>query len=311
MSLAQGLPARQASSHPMLAQLETAVLHRDIERIRAIVEQLDTMSANECLRQLGEEWGFPTIEIRGQRLMAMRDLARLVYDYDQIGNLRKILARFGRKPIYLQAYTPKYRASIRSALGIDARATSVALATWTDLLLVGMRGHTDGAKKLQAYLLKAERDNRIHWTMQQLQAGGLIERIGEHLQRPQQINWSKRRNDLLFREGLSLRRSWGQSHVAHTHQTTRELTRMGQALQIKDIRKPGERLSALKVIREIHPDAAASISAESEYMVRGLKQADAERIAVQYIQPLARELRAFGLRMREEVDFARDLEEGV
>jgi hypothetical protein len=138
----------------------------------------------------------------------------------------------------------------------------------------------------------------------------MLQRAAEHLKRPIQINWSKRRNDLLFREGVSLYHSWTQTHVAHTGMTSDELAALIPELGLKDTHKPGERLSTLKVIREIQTEAGASISAESEYMVRGLKHLDAERLSVTYIQPLARELRQLGYRMQEEADFARDIEEG-
>jgi hypothetical protein len=104
--------------------------------------------------------------------------------------------------------------------------------------------------------------------------------------------------------------SWTQSHVAHTGLMTDKLAAMIPELGLKDWHKPGERLSILQVIRAILPEAGASISAESEYMVRGLKQPIAERLSVTYIKPLARELRKYGLHMQEEADFARHIEEG-
>jgi hypothetical protein len=267
------------------------------------------MSANECLRQLGEAWGFPTADIRGQRIMAMRDLALLVYGYDNTANINDMLRRFNRSPLYLQSYNARHKVQIRKALGIRTHATVVSLATWADLLIIGMRGHTDGAKRLQAYLLKAERENRIHWTIEQLQEGSLLQRATAHLIHANQIGWSKQRNDLLFREGVSVRDSWRQSHLGHTGKTSTQLAALIGELGLKDIRRPGERLSILQVIRAIQPEAGASISAESEYMVRGIPQMHAQRISVKYIQPLARELRQFGIRIREEVDFSRDVEE--
>jgi hypothetical protein len=308
------LPQHQPSDNNsrLLAQFMRAVLAHDYPTVNRLIPLLDRLSANECHRQLGEEWGFPTLEVQGQCIMATRDLAMLVYGTPSISNIRRMLRRFGRKPLYLQDYNSRYHASIRTALGFAATASDVALAVWADLLIIGMRGHTEGAKKLQAYLLKAERDNRIRWTMEQLQAGvrEMAQRAAAHLERTVQVNWSKLRNELLFREGLPVYLSWTQSHYAHTEMTSEQLAALIPELGLRDIHKPGERLSILQVIRAIKPEAGASISAESEYMVRGLQQLVAERLSIQYIQPLARELRQYGIRMQEETDFNREIDEG-
>jgi hypothetical protein len=118
--------------HPLiLARLEQAVLGGDRETTRTILEQLDLMSANECLRQLGEEWRFPTIEVDGQQVMLMQHLGQLVYGYaaGTVSNLTKILSRFGRKPLYLQRYSRKYQEAIRRTFALEQTVMSVAFAT--------------------------------------------------------------------------------------------------------------------------------------------------------------------------------------
>jgi hypothetical protein len=166
--------------------------------VHSILEQLDLLSANECLRQLGEEWHFHTIEIQGLRLMAGRDLARLVYGVDNPANIHRMLARFWRKPLYLQSYSQNSKVKIRRELGIHTSATSVSLVTWADVLIVAMRGQTEWEKELQQYLLKAERENRIQWTMEQLRKSEILTRAITMLtDRVTQINWVKRRNKAL------------------------------------------------------------------------------------------------------------------
>ena len=315
--LLQRLPSDNSR---MLAQLETAILSHNHATVHSILEQLDLMSANECLRQLGEAWGFPTVEIRGQRIMAMRDLAQLVYGYDNTANINNMLRRFNRSPVYLQGYNTRHKVQIRRALGIRTHATSVSLATWADLLIIGMRGHIDGAKRLQAYLLKAERENRIHWTMEQLRKGDMLSKVVTMLyDRDLQINWAKRRNERIIAEGGMNRfyRTWHEDFIAYTGQGGQAWERQGKAEGMKFTKKRGQRQSALQVVRQKMPEAGAAIGMESELYARSnatdrdvlLRKLRA--LGVQYMLPYAREVKALGFVAGEEAEFWQAVEEGL
>jgi hypothetical protein len=313
-------PQRLPSGNPsrMLAQLEAAILSRDMATMRNIVDQLDLMSANECLRQLGKEWGFPTVEVQGQRIMLMRDLAQLVYGYGggAVSNLIKILARFGRKPLYLQRYSRKYQEPIRAAFGLGPTTTSAAFATWADLLIVGMRGHTAGAKRLQAYLMRAERENRIHWTMEQLRGGQVLSKVWAMLQdRDLQINWVKKRNDRVIREGGMARffQTWHETFLSHTDRSGRKWEQRGEAERLRFSKKRGQHQSGLQVVRHFMPEAGASISMESELHARGFELEPVRDLRVRYIKPFASELKKLDPRviMGEEAEFWRAIDEGI
>jgi hypothetical protein len=179
-----------------------------------------------------------------------------------------------------------------------------------------MRGHTDGAKRLQAYLLKAERDNRIHWTMQQLSKSAVLSRSISMLEsKGRQINWSNRRKERILREhgmGDFFRTSWIDTEVAHTGKEPKEWRAIGEAAGMKfSHKRRGQYKSALQVIRRELPEAGGSIGIESEMYARGIPLEKARDLATRYFLPAMRELKALGITTQEEVDFARDLEEGI
>jgi hypothetical protein len=300
----------------MLAQLETAILHLDMDTVRNILEQLDLISASECLRQMGEEWGFPTVEVQSLRVMAMRDLAMLAYGTQLTNKVGELLRRFGRKLLSFQQYSHKSRVAMRDALGFHTYASSVTLATWADVLIVGMRGHTAGARRIQGYLLKAEHDNRIRWTMEQLRQSASLSRIITLMEdHGEQINWSKRRNDRLFREGgrALFYQSWNISLKAHTGYTGRQLEARGEAEGMTFSRRPGDRASGVQVARRLFPEVGGSLGFESMAYARGVPMELSRQLAVDHILPVCRAIAPYGVKLQEQLDFERehDLEEGL
>jgi hypothetical protein len=98
--------------------------------------------------------------------MLLRDLAFLGYGHPDTSPVGKLLRSAGRSGMFLSAYDDYDRKLLRQGFQLHESDSRAAFATWGDVLIVGMRGQTAYARKLQAYLLRAERENRIRWTIE-------------------------------------------------------------------------------------------------------------------------------------------------
>lgn len=143
-----------------LIKLEELLLEENSEGVKGYLSEIDRKTANDCMKAMGEAMGFQVIEING---ICYAHLGRTseILGYSDVSGLRKLMERY-------QIMTPKIgwfglevQKILRETFNLDPKDGQATFIPYEGILLSGMQGQTEGARKIKVYLLKAERAFRI------------------------------------------------------------------------------------------------------------------------------------------------------
>jgi hypothetical protein len=142
---------------------------------------LDKISANKRLKKMGEEKGFLTFEhqecFAGWRFMRASDAALLLYGTTDTSSLAKLCGRYDLLLYSLRSVGHHGQQIIRNYFNIAPKAPNFTFASWKHFLLGGLKGETDLAKQVGAYLLAMETHGRIREETDEQDPGAALHRM--------------------------------------------------------------------------------------------------------------------------------------
>jgi hypothetical protein len=150
-----------------LQRLQAAIDQQNIAQVHAFFEAADVVACNDLLLEASQRYDFHTEIIdtppsHGQRLFLARKLAQLMYDEDSTDALGKILRRYGMDFLRIGAFRHDVKRLLIAAFQLNKFDVKTAFCTWNHLVLVGMYGQTEAARRVRAQLLQDHRAWRIN-----------------------------------------------------------------------------------------------------------------------------------------------------
>jgi hypothetical protein len=143
-----------------LTEFQIAVINDDRSEVAELLMELDRRTEREHFRRAAAEFGFRLLEHRGKCHAMRRELAPLLGYMDESG-LRKLCEKYEIEGVSLGAFGPEVRMFAQENLGIHPNDGKTIFIGWDGFLLAGARGESEAARKVFAYLLRAERAGRI------------------------------------------------------------------------------------------------------------------------------------------------------
>jgi hypothetical protein len=104
----------------------------------------------------------------GWRVLLGQDLADVMYKTRDVRTLGQLLRRYHLDLLDIRASQHDI-ATLKAHFGLAKTVSQVSFATWKHFLMAGMKGETDTARKVCAYILEAEKQVRIYEEMQHIQ----------------------------------------------------------------------------------------------------------------------------------------------
>lgn len=143
-----------------LIKLEELLLEENSEGVKGYLSEIDRKTANECMKAMGESMGFQVIEING---ICYAHLGRTsdILGYSDVSGLRKLMERYQITTPKIGWFGLEVQKILRETFNLDPKDGQATFIPYEGILLAGMQGQTEGAKKIKVYLLKAERAFRI------------------------------------------------------------------------------------------------------------------------------------------------------
>jgi hypothetical protein len=288
-----------------LPALMHSIENLDIEGARQWVSDAEAKYfhvANDFLQQLGEHEGFPTVEVNARRYMAGKDLGRLTFGTDS-GNLRRLIEPYGEKLITLQQLDTEYQVQVNQILGVPKRK-DITLATWRHVVIAGLQGKTEFARRIRAYALKVEVVGMVSLAEQvERRRPRVLPAIALLDERLRTLLRSYKNRMLALRGARDPRdyaNGWNDMHRAYTNLTAAEIRHPAEAMGVSGVRTSSGRWgkSAAKLLAGMAgqnggPDfcpAAASEAAEIDYERCGVAPRLARQIAKEKTMPLLKAL---------------------
>lgn len=143
-----------------LVRLEEALLENDGKGVESYLAEIDRKTANDCMRLMGEALGFQTVGINGM-LYAHLGRASLIMGYTDPSSLAQLLNAYRIMTPKIGWFEEDARTRIRKELKLNPKDSQATFILYEGLLIVGMQGQTEGAKKIKLYLLKMENAARV------------------------------------------------------------------------------------------------------------------------------------------------------
>jgi len=143
-----------------LVKLEEALLEDNFKGVESYLAEIDRKTANDCMRLMGEALGFQTVEINGL-VYAHLGRTSLVLGYTDPSSLSQLLRTYQIMTPQIGWFEEETRIKIRKELGLEARDGRATFIPYEGLLVAGMQGQTEGARKIKLYLLKMENAARV------------------------------------------------------------------------------------------------------------------------------------------------------
>lgn len=143
-----------------LVVLEKALLEENIDDVKGYILEIDRKTSNEAFRLLGEYLGLTTMEIEGVRYSHLGSTSQIM-GYSDPSGLSKLMSTYQIMTPKIGWYGLEVRPRIREVFNLNPKDSEATFISYEGLLIAGMQGTTDGAKKIKLYLLAAERTARI------------------------------------------------------------------------------------------------------------------------------------------------------
>lgn len=154
-----------------LVTLLQAVQNDARAEIDAFLEALKQETANARLAELSTTYTFKTFwdgeAFEGNRVMLAQDLAQVMYDTKNIAGLGTLLRRYGLDLYGLGTSKHDLWKYIKTYFNLSRHTNQVAFATYQHLLMAGMKGETEFARKVCAYVLAMEEKARVSEALDQ------------------------------------------------------------------------------------------------------------------------------------------------
>jgi 5-methylcytosine-specific restriction endonuclease McrA len=133
--------------------------------IDAFLAALKQETANTRLDELSTIYHFKTFwdaeQFNGNRVMLAQDLAQLMHDTRMLNGLGQLLRRYGLD-FYSSLGSSHYMKNlIKRHFHLSRYTPQVSFATYQHFLLAGMKGETEPARRVCAYLLAMEEQGRV------------------------------------------------------------------------------------------------------------------------------------------------------
>lgn len=143
-----------------ILDLQLALLEDNNSAIKGYVERLDRETSNSAMRQAGEHFGFPTVEIEGVVRTSAGHLSR-VFGYKTVKGLTNLLERREIYGVKMGGFVQNVQSLIQKELNLDPSDHSAVLLDWPAFLIGGMNSTNEEARIVQTYLLRMERVARV------------------------------------------------------------------------------------------------------------------------------------------------------
>lgn len=143
-----------------ILDLQIALMEDNNSAIKGYVERLDRETSNAAMRQAGEHFGFPVVEIEGVVRTSAGHLAR-IFGYKAPRSLKDLLERRGIEGINIGGFEHNTQIKIQNELGLDPQDRKTILYDWPAFLIGGMNSTNEEARIVQTYLLRMERIARV------------------------------------------------------------------------------------------------------------------------------------------------------
>lgn len=151
--------------------------------IDAFLAALKQESANKRLDELSAIYHFKTFwdagAFEGNRVMLAQDLAQLMYDTTSTASLGKLLRRYDLDLLALGTSFHHGNRLIKTYFNLSRHTSQQSFATYQHFLMAGMKGETELARKVCAYLLAMEEQARVSDTLQDQQPRSAIDILRE------------------------------------------------------------------------------------------------------------------------------------
>lgn len=138
-----------------LLALEQALLEDNFDDIKVYLSEIDRKDANERFRLLGEHLGLTTMEIEGVCYASLSRAAQIL-GYKSESGLRKLMGTYQIMTPKIGWFALQVRTRIRETFKLDEKDSQATFVPYEGILIAGMQGTTEQAKKIKLYLLKCE-----------------------------------------------------------------------------------------------------------------------------------------------------------
>lgn len=143
-----------------ISDLQLALIENNNTAINGYIERLDRETSNVAIRQAGEHFGFPTIEVNGVFYAANQHIAA-VFGYKKPNSFLELLKRRGIEGINMAGFTYDTCIKIKETLKLMDGDRKTTLHEWPAFLIGGMNSENEEAKAVQGYLLRMEKVARL------------------------------------------------------------------------------------------------------------------------------------------------------
>lgn len=143
-----------------LITLEKALLEENIDGVKGYLSEIDRKTANECFKLLGEHLGLTTMEIEGIHYAHLGSASQIM-GYAHVSGLLKLMGAYQIMISKIGWFGLEVKTRIRKTFGLDEKDSKATFIPYEGILLAGMVGTTEGAKKIKLYLLKCEQALRL------------------------------------------------------------------------------------------------------------------------------------------------------
>lgn len=143
-----------------LVELEQSLLEESIDGVKSYLLEIDRKTSNECFKLLGENLGLTVMEIDGICYAHLASASQIMGYADPSG-LAKLMGTYQIMTPKIGWYGLEVRPRIREIFNLNHKDSEATFVPYAGMLVAGMSGTTEGAKKIKLYLLKAERTARV------------------------------------------------------------------------------------------------------------------------------------------------------
>lgn len=143
-----------------LIVLERSLLEENIEDVKNYFLDVDRRTSNETMQRMGDSLGFQVMEIDGICYAHLSSTSQLL-GYSNVSGLRYLMSTYQIQTPKIGWFIVELQKIIRNFFNLDPKDGQATFLPYAGILVAGMEGKTDGAKKIKLYLLKMEEAARI------------------------------------------------------------------------------------------------------------------------------------------------------
>lgn len=131
-----------------LILLEEALLEGNIDKASGYLAEIDRKTANERMRQAGEQFGFKIINIHGIVFTHMGMLSK-IFGYASVSGLTYLVDTYQLHTMKLAWFTNDLKTKAREIFNLSPKDSQATFVGWDTILVAGMYGQNEEAKKVK------------------------------------------------------------------------------------------------------------------------------------------------------------------